>query len=164
MDLHSYDNVERRFRHTDSGELGRAIAAQLLGCPEAPPGGWYFDLSFFSGGIGVIDQLAISVPEPAYWTRENWAQVVNNIRGRSPEEAESDVAWASELIWLFTGEEDVIPMRSAAVGFANENRRPFQTECSTSSQIYVRQDSDVNDWVVIWGDSSVLNLLGYSQG
>ena len=70
MNLHPYDNVERRYRHTDGtrGE-GRDVVAQVLGLPKPPAGELLFDLSFFSGRIGVLDRLAIAFPaDPLLWS------------------------------------------------------------------------------------------------
>jgi hypothetical protein len=161
VDLHPYDNVERRYRHTDGtrGE-GRDVLAHVLGLPEPPPGELLFDMSFFSGGIGVLDRLAIAVPaDPALWSR-----VITSLRCRTPEEASADESWLGNLIWLFTGEQERVPIRPAAVRFINRERREFQPECLPTSRILFGNESDVNDWVVIWGDETRLNYLGYGQG
>ena len=159
--MHPYDNVERRFRHTDAArDQGRAVVAQVLRLPELPAGELRYDLSFFSGGIGVLDRLAITIPaDPVLWS-----SVVRSLRGRTPEEAGSDDSWAGELIWLLTGEEEEVPIRLPAVRFINQERREFQTECVPSSRILFGHDSNVNDWVALWGDDTRLNYLGYSQG
>ncbi len=159
MDLHPYDNVERRFRHTDAApDEGRAVAARVLGLPELPAGEVLFDLSFFSGGIGVLDRLALTLPaDPALWSR-----VASALRARTPEEASADESRAGELVWLF--DEGEVPIRTAAVRFINRERRGFQTECVPSSRILFWQDSDVNGWVALRGDETRLNYLGYSQG
>jgi hypothetical protein len=161
VDLHAYDNVERRFRHTDATrDEGRAVVARVLGLSEPPAGELLFDLSFFSGGIGVLDHLAITLPaDPVLWSR-----VVSSLRARTPEEASADEARARELHWLLTGEEGEAPIRPAGVQFINQQRRAFQAECVSSSRILFGDDSDVNDWVALWGDDALLNYLGYSQG
>lgn len=161
MDLHPYDNVERRYRHTDEArDEGRAVVARLLNLPEPPAGEVLFDLSFFSGGIGVLDHLAITLPaDPVVWS-----SVVGSLRGRTPEEASADEPRAGELIWLLTGDEEDVPIRAAAVGFINQQRREFQDECGPTSRILFGYGSNVNDWVVLWGDGTRLNYLGYSQG
>jgi hypothetical protein len=161
VDLHPYDNVERRFRHTDPArEKGRRIVARLLRLPEPPKGDLLFDLSFFSSGIGVIDRLAITRPaDPGLWSR-----VVDSLRARTPEEARAFGAWAAELVWLLTSEEAEAPIRPAAVSFINQNRREFQAECVPSNRILFRHESDVNSWTILWGDDNRLNYLGYDQG
>lgn len=161
MDLHPYDNAERRFRHTDPArDEGRVVVARVLRLPEPPAGELLYDLSFFGGGIGVLDRLAIALPADP----ELWSRVASSLRGRTPEEAAAVRSWAGELTWLFTGEEGVVPIRPAAVRFINQHRREFQAECVPSSRILFGRESDVNDWVVLWGEDTRLNFLGYSQG
>lgn len=161
MDLHPYDNVERRFSHTDAARTeGRSVVARVLRLPAPPTGELLYDLSFFSGGIGVLDHLAITLPaDPALWS-----QITASHRGHTPEAAAWDDEWARELIWLLTGEEGDVPIRPAAVQFVNRHRREFQTECTLASRILFEYPSDVNDWTAVWGDDTWLNYLGYSQG
>ncbi len=161
MDLHPYDNVERRFRHTDSaGEEGRGVVARVLRLPQPPAGKLLYDLSFFSGGIGTLDKLAVTLPaDPALWSC-----VATSFSGRTPEEAAQDRSWIEDLLWLLTGEELEVPIRPAAVQFINQHRREFQAECVSSSRILFGHESDVNDWEALWGDDTLFNYLGYSQG
>ncbi len=161
MDLHPYDNVERRFRHTDPDrDVGRAVAARLLGLPQPPAGELLYDLSFFSGGIGVLDHLAITLSAD----QTLWSNVAGFLRVRSPEEAALDRSWMWELVWLLTSEEGEGPIHPVAVQFINQHRRELQTACVPSSRILFRYESDVNDWGILWGDDTRLNFLGYSQG
>jgi hypothetical protein len=161
VDLHPYDNVERRFRHTDPArDEGRVVVARVLGLPEPPAGELLYDLSFFSGGIGVLDREAITLPADSAL----WSSVASSLRGRTPEEAATDRSWVRKLIWLLTDGEEEVPIRPAAVRFINQHRRAFQAECVPSSRILLGHESDVNDWVVLWGDDTRLNYLGYSQG
>jgi hypothetical protein len=63
MNLHPYDGVERRYRHTDAErDTGLAIVARLLRLPHISSSQVVgYDLSFYSGGIGVLDKLAITL-------------------------------------------------------------------------------------------------------
>ena len=162
MDLHPYDNRERRYRHTDrTRDEGRAVVAHVLGLLEPPADELLFDMSFFSGGIGVLDRLAITMPaDPLLWST-----VETSLRCRTLEQASAEESWLRDLIWLFTGEQEgTTPIHSAAVGFINRERREFQTECAPTSRILFGYESDVNDWRALWGDDGRLNYLGYSQG
>jgi hypothetical protein len=161
VDLHPYDNVERRYRHTDgTHDEGRVVVAEVLGLPEPPAGVLLFDMSFFSGGIGVLDDVAISAPaNPALWSN-----VVKSLTCRTVEEADADETWREDVIWFLTLKEERLPMRPAAVRFINQERREFQTECLPTSRILIKDLSDVNDWVILWGDDARLNYLGHSQG
>ncbi|HEY7180908.1 MAG TPA: hypothetical protein VIC84_05795 [Blastocatellia bacterium] len=162
MDLHPYDGVDRRYRHTDADpSMGLAIVEHILGLPRIPPSeGVLYDLSFYSGGIGVLDRLAIAIPaDPGLW-----AGVITALNAREPEDAANDVVWAGDFRWLIQGAEQLSPIREAAMKFVNSERIPFQEECTPRSRLLFQSDSDVNDWAVIWGTDHHLNYLGYSQG
>ena len=107
MPPHDYDNVERRYRHTDEArEAGLQAVALLLRLETPPPPeGLCYDLSFFSGGIGVLDRLAISLPAD----EALWAHVAEVLRARTPEEAARDEAWAEDFVWLLTGAKSPPP-------------------------------------------------------
>lgn len=162
MDLHPYDGVERRFRHTDADhDTGLSVVARVLHLPEPPPrDGVFYDLSFYSGGIGVLDRLAITLPAD----RATWESVIAAIRAKPPEEASRDAGWADELLWLFAGEEKPAPLREAAARFINGERREFQSECLPASRILLADGSGVNYWEALWGDDATLNYLRYDQG
>lgn len=162
MDLHPYDGVERRFHHADADrDTGLDVVARVLHLPRPPPRERvFYDLSFYSGGIGVLDRLAITLPaDPA-----TWASVAAAIGAKSPEEASRDAGWADELLWLFASGEKPVPLREAAVRFINGERREFQSECLPASRILFADGSGVNWWVALWGDDTALNYLGYDQG
>jgi len=160
--LHPYDGVDRRYRHTDADPAaGLAIIARVLGLHRTPSSeGLLYDLSLYSGGIGVLDRLAIVIPaDPGLWVEGAAA-----LNAREPEDAVNDVAWAEDFLWLIHGVEQPLPIREAAMKFVNTERRPFQEECTPRSRVLFQSNSDVNDWAVIWGTDAHLNYLGYSQG
>jgi hypothetical protein len=162
IDLHPYDGVDRRYRHTDTDPaMGLAIVAHILGLPRTPSSeGLLYDLSLYSGGIGVLDRLAIAIPaDPGLW-----AGVTAVLNAREPEDAANDVGWAEDFLWLIHGAEQPSPIREAAMKFVNSERKPFQEECAQRSRLLFQSNSDVNDWAVIWGTDGQLNYLGYSQG
>jgi len=160
-DLHPYDNVERRFHHSDTDQkVGLEVVAKLLRLPQPPHrDGTLYDLSFYSGGIGVIDRLAITLCA----SQALWTHVIDSFRAITPEEGSGD-ANAEEFNWLLTSEDDAVATRSDAVTFINDYRRSFQRACVLTDQILFEQGSDVNTWVVFWGDASVLNYIAYDQG
>ncbi len=160
--MHPYDGVERRFRHTDADRNTRLdLIAQLLHLPKPPAGDdVLYDLSFYSGGIGVLDNLAITLAaDPAIW-----ASVTTVLAARTPEEAVTDPGWADDFVWLLTGEEAQVSAREAAVQFINSERRDFQSACDATSRILFVDASDVNSWVALWGDDATLNYRSYDQG
>jgi hypothetical protein len=162
MNLHPYDGVDRRFRHTDADPAtGLAIVAHILGLPRTPSSqGLLYDLSFYSGGIGILDHLAIAIPADLGL----WAGVIAALSAREPELAANDVGWAEAFLWLIKGAEQPSLIREAAMEFVNSKLKSFQEECTPRSRLLFQYNSDVNDWAVIWGTVAHLNYLGYSQG
>ena len=149
MELHPYDGVERRFRHTDADPTaGRVAAARVLRLPGLPAGEVCYDLSFYSGGDGVYDRLAVTLPaDPALWSR-----VAGALDGRTPEdEATANADWPGALAWLVAGVDlgdgdAEVPIRPAAVEFINAERRDWQAACAASDRILFGHLSDVNSW------------------
>jgi hypothetical protein len=162
MDLHPYDGVDRHYRHSDADPAaGLAIVARTLGLAETPSSeGLLYDLSIYSGGIGVLDRLAIAIPaDPGLW-----GAVTAALTAREPEDAANDAEWAKDFLWLMHGNEPPSPVREAAMKFVNRERRSFQEQCTPGSRLLFQRHSDVNDWAVIWGTDARLNYLGFSQG
>jgi hypothetical protein len=162
MVLHPYDGVDRRFRHTDAErETGLAIVAQLLRLPQLSPShAVRYDLSFYSGGMGILDNLAITLQAD----RLIWASVAEALHAKTPEQASQDADWAGELIWLFNGEEESVQLRESAAQFINRERGAFQSECHAADCILLADGSGVNWWLTLWGDDMTLNYRSYDQG
>lgn len=163
MNLHPYDNIERRYRHTDlSITEGLLIVARLLHLAQSLTynESTFFDLSFFSGGMGVLDRLAIRLPAGP----ELWQHAGTALQARTPEEMSADVAVAEDFRWLLCGDEEWSSPRLAAVQFINSERHSFHRQCRPTDRILFAGASDVNDWVALWGDDTEFNYLGFSQG
>ena len=161
-DLHPYDGIDQHYQHTDSNPArGLAIVAYKLGLAKTPsPEGLLYDLSIYSGGIGVHDQLAITIPANS----DLWAEIIAFLNAREPEDIAKDPYWAEDFLWLLHADAPPSPIREAAMKFVNSARRSFQDECTSSSRVLFHTNSDVNDWIVIWGTDTLLNYLAYSQG
>lgn len=161
MELHPYDGIERRFRHTDPVPgYGPEALALVLRLSHVPAGKLLYDLSFYSGGVGIIDNLAASVSA----TPELWAEAIAGMRAQTLEEAASDPDWTPELRWLLTSAEDPVPLRPAAVEFIAEHQLGFQSICRPEDRILFEHGSNGNHWGILWGDDARLNFLGYDQG
>lgn len=160
--LHPYDGLERRFRHTDKDRrAGLEIIAQLLLLPIDSLGeGTLYDLSFYSGGIGTLDRLAITLPASS----RLWVKVVAALGLQTPEEAMNDSDWFEDFIWLLAGDESIASLSDAAVAFVNRERLEFQAPCSPSDLIYFAPHSTVNSWLALWGDEAMLHYRCYEQG
>lgn len=161
MDLHPYDGKERRYRHTDSDVApGVRIVMGLLHLPAPPSAsGLMYDLSFYSGGIGVVDRLAITLPR-----EDTSAPILARLPCKPPEEVASDPSCRDDFLWLIDDEEDPLPVRAAAARFINEHRREFQPECQVSSSMWFMTESGVNAWTALWETDGLLSYLSYDQG
>lgn len=162
MDLHPYDGKERRYRHTDADlREGIRLVTQLIYLPTPPPRlGLLYDLSFYSGGIGILDRLAITLPLQLPQT----LGVVAGLRASTPDDALSDPGWRDDFLWLVDDEDNPLPPRAAAARFIHENRREFQPECDASSAIWFEPVSNVNAWTALWHSHDLLSYLAYDQG
>ena len=162
MDLHPYDGKERRYRHTDSDMTpGVRIVMGLLHLPAPPSAsGLLYDLSFYSGGIGVMDRLAITLPRES----PSAPIVLATVPCKPPEEIASDPSCQDDFLWLIDDEDDPLPVRAAAARFINENRQEFQPECQVSGAMWFVAESNVNTWTALWETDGVLSYLSYDQG
>jgi hypothetical protein len=162
MNLHPYDGTNRRYHHTDiQRDDGLGIVSKLLRLTtETVPVDTFYDLSFYSGGMGIIDRLAITVSIDL----NMWVDLVGTLSAKTPEEASEDPDWHEDFLWLITDEEELVVPRFASMQFINSKRHPFQAECHLTSHIFFENDSNVNDWIALWGDDYQLNYLCYSQG
>jgi hypothetical protein len=156
-DLHPYDNKERRFHHDDAHrDEGLALVARILRLPSAPVAARY-DMRFFSGGIGIIDHVAIELAAD----RDEALRIVAACGFVAPSAAADE--WRGELEWLVGADEDV-PFDRALVDFIADNRRDFQPAYATGEPICFELDSNVNHWGVMWCAGGALAYLAYDQG
>lgn len=161
-DEHPYDGQERRYRHDDPHRArGLQLVAKLLRLADAAlVESANFDLSFYSGGMGVVDRLAIHLQAPA----EVVEQVVRNLEGVTPEVLALDPVYAEEFLWLVSDDGNNSSPWSDSVRFVNQERKAFQPLCDDHSRVFFTEESNVNDWTVLWTAAGSLNYLGYSQG
>jgi hypothetical protein len=162
VDLHPYDGRERDFRHTDVDRAaGLHIVAKVLALPQAPEvDGVKYELSFYSGGIGILDKLAITLPAGV----ASAEAVVARLGLVTPDAAAADEAWGSDFLWLVDDEEEPLPLRQAAIRFINEERRSFQPECLGTDSFWFANDCSVNAWTALWEHEGALSFLGFDQG
>jgi hypothetical protein len=162
MSLRPYDNKEYRYRHSDADRRqGLAKVAEVLGLPDVPDErGVLYDLSFYSGGIGVYDQLAVTLPV----TAAVWRAILDARPVRPPEEIEKDVVSGDDFLWLVRGADKSLDARTAAMNFINAGKRGFQIDCRQADRILFSPESNVNDWFALWGTDDLLNCLAFDQG
>jgi hypothetical protein len=156
-DLHPYDNRERRFRYDDDSRTrGRELVARILRLPVAPTGA-RFDIAFFSGGVGVFDNVAIAIaasPDAA-------AAIATRLQFAPPGDFTGDDF--ADLEWL-VGAADGTPFELALAGFVAEHRHAFQPDYVTGDPIWFETISGVNHWSVLWYSRGELAYLSYDQG
>ena len=144
-----YDGRTYHYRDDDGAPEGLAIVCRVLGLASAPDDVRY-DIELYSGGIGVIDRLAISFPA----TPARVGAIVMKLSGGLRDD--------EELRWLLDVEEG--PIGPAAIAFVNENRRDFQAPCTDATELWFAPESGVNHWEVVWVVDGVLSYLAYDQG
>lgn len=148
MDLHPYDGVERRFTHDDPSAEGLAIVERVLGVPlPRPLPSLHYDLSFYSGGVGIIDRLRVSIALDS-------ATSIVRACDLYPLTEETAAVWFVDETEAFT------PAHLAA--FVEENRAPFQPPPGTSA--WFDPASDVNAWTLVYYAEGAVHYLAYAQG
>lgn len=164
--LHPYDGQERRYRHTDADAdvlaRGRAEVARLLDLPEPPPAeGLCYDLSFYSGGIGVLDRLSVSMECEA-------PQVDAIVQGQglvTPEQALADPEWGEDFEWLVRDErQPAQTLAEAVAAFVDQERPEWLPPLADPTRAWFARNSDVNCWMVLYESDRGLCTMAYDQG
>ena len=158
--MREYDGIEVRYRRP-AADLAKSLQVieNLLGfAPE--PQQLDFDLSFWAGGAGVLDKLAIS----CFVTPEQRQVLQQKLDLYSPEEAVARDYWRDDFIWLVADDEVCSDILAASAQFINDNKAPFQDECDTLQAIYFGYMSDVNCWTAVWGQGRRINYAYFCQG
>ncbi len=158
--MREYDNVDYRY-NSSNGESEKAIkiVSGILGfSPDTSS--LEYDLGFFSGGIGVDDNLAFSCS----MSREKIENVVKKLSLVSPVDALKDQAWNEDFTWLVKHEENASSIRLSSANFINKMRKPFQNPCAEEHAVFFAQESNVNTWTAVWITEGKLNYLYSDQG
>lgn len=155
-ELHPYDGQERRFRDSDtSDELlarGRDLVTKLLKLPRPPPAGAIqYDLSFYSGGIGVFDRLFIRLA----CSFDEASSIIAALGFIDSLEAGGDLEWRDDFAWLIDGE---------VRAFLMESKAAFQPKPSADGRAYFERLSTVNSWAAVYFAEGTLNYLAFDQG
>ncbi|MFV8754600.1 hypothetical protein ACNOYE_28970 [Nannocystaceae bacterium ST9] len=163
-DLHPYDGKQRRFVDDDDDPLvrarGVALVVRVLGLTEPPRVGLRYDLSFYSGGIGVFDRLAVSMPVSA-----SEIDAIAAGLGMLPPAELSDSEDRESLDWLVLDEDHAErSLDESVLAFLADQRRPFQSAPRPASRVWVTPGSGVNDWSMIYEVEGELAFLAYAQG
>lgn len=160
MELHPYDGKTREFRHTDNDpSTGLRLVARRLELGEAHRlGDIFYDLSFYSGGLGTFDKWAIS----GTCSLTTFRELARSLGMVTVEAAVAHESWADDFLWLIDAEES--PAQEAAVEFANRDRGPQLAECLRSSALLFEERCDVNSWSLMWYEQGRLNFRSSCEG
>ncbi|MDC3958353.1 hypothetical protein KEG38_31140 [Polyangium jinanense] len=162
-DLHPYDDIVRRFHHDDTDELlrarGLALVARLLRLPSLPPLGLRYDMYFYSGGIGISDQIHISLP----CTPTETNAIIARLGFATPEEAVADEAWRDDFEFLVLDGNDTEPLHTAVAAFVEEHRAEFQPPPDEPMRTWFSRESGPNAWSLVYEREGVLSFLALEQ-
>jgi hypothetical protein len=151
VDLHPYDGKERRFRYDDATcENGRAIVAKIMQLPVAPRGA-LFDMTFYSGGVGIFDRVAIAFAA----THDDAVQIACALAFVAADAGDGALGW-------FVGDE--LPVAAELARFIAERRHGFQPDYADGDPLWFEAGSDIDHWAVAWHSGGMLAYLGYDQG
>lgn len=159
MDLHPYDGVTRRFGDGDGQADGPAIVARILGLAAMPPEAHY-EMSFYSGGIGVLDHVAIGVP----LAHVQLAAVRAHLGAEVPDLLAADPEWGEDFLHLVTDDDAPCALAVAVATFVEARRASFQPPCVPGDAVWFEPASTVNGWSALWVHGDGLGYLGFVQG
>lgn len=164
-DLHPYDGRVRRFRDSDEDPAavarGRGLVAAQLSLPGPPPAaGLRYDLSFDSGGSGVLDRLYAAFPcAPAEAAAIAARAGFLAVTAPWPEEDRRSLEWLVHL-------EDLpdATLVDAVAAFVAEERVDFQPPPGDDTTVWAEPGSDVNHWCLLYATGGVLAYIAFDQG
>lgn len=158
--MREYDGIDYRYK---TGEKQSAdalkIIAGVLGF-EPEKSGLEYDMNLYAGGTGVDDRLAFRTT----LTDIKIDTAVKNLGLITPKEAISDPAWGEDFAWLLGDESAASRVQDLSIRFINQNRKPFQSECSEGCRVLFAVESNVNTWAAAWISNDVFNYLSFDQG
>ena len=158
--MREYDGVEVRYCRPDA-DLAKSLQVVENLLDFAPdPLLLDFDLSFWAGGAGVLDKLAIS----CNITPEQWQTLKQKLDLYSPEEMVARDDCREDFIWLVADDEECCDILATSAQFINDNKAAFQETCLESHAIYFSYMSDVNGWTAVWEQGGRINYAYFCQG
>jgi hypothetical protein len=162
--MRPYDGRTLEFRHTDVDQVeGLLRVAACLALSHMPKSaGLRYEISLYSGGMGILDLAAITLAPGIAAAHE----VAVRLRLVTAEAAAEDHAWGEYFRWLLIGDDDENPfsIRDASARFLDRERRPFQPACRLSDPQWFAADSGVNSWSAVWEHDGAVSFLAFDQG
>lgn len=158
--MRSYNGVEHR--HEGAGSDTRKIlevVEKLIGFRPVPSDLDY-SLSFYAGGTGIDDRLAVR----CRLQKSDLSAAVRHLRLVDVDQVAAGAEWLEELRWLMDAEDSEVPLHELSSAFIEAERRQFQDHPTTTSKVFFSATSDVNSWCVVWLSGEYLNYLSFDQG
>ena len=160
-----YDGITREYKKSDSDfEKNINVIKNILGfhpCTNQLD----FDLSFYAGGCGVYNTIAIS----CLVSQSQKSLVLKKYRMFSIQAILKE-EWKDDFIWLIEGNdneednkkyEDIL---TSAINFINVHKANFQDICLKTDEIFFSYECNVNTWDIIWIRNKKLNFISFDQG
>ncbi|QQP97439.1 hypothetical protein [Lysobacter enzymogenes] len=158
--MRPYDGVDYRYSSVDADKTqAYTIIANILGVPFSATGLEY-ELSFYSGGTGCDDRLAIRFKsEPIDWDAVHRHLQLHRLG------SETDSALACDLFDGIVDEASPATCIDPVVRrFINSQKRTFQDVCDGACEIAYTDQSHVNTWCFVWRKDGWANYLFFDQG
>lgn len=158
--MRRYDGVDYKYTNNDADkEKSLSVIANLIGF-NPPSDQLSYSLSFYAGGTGVDDRLAIR----CQFTQGDWPAVVQRLRLRPPQEAIGNAGWEEEFRWLIGAEGKDGALDEHCYRFINSEKHSFQDVVDDKWEVFFSNESDVNSWCVVWRANGCMNYLSFDQG
>lgn len=158
--MRDYDGVGHRYKNEDqNSEEAISVLTGILGFSPNTTSLKY-ELNLYAGGIGIDDKLAFCFEA----SEQEIRSVAEKLGLITPLDALRDAGWGEDFAWLIDDDGRGDPVIDLSVKFINQNKKPFQSNCSESCSIYFSRESNVNTWTAVWICESTLNYLSFDQG
>jgi hypothetical protein len=160
--MRPYDDRTLEYRHTDVDQVeGLRLVASYLALPHVPAGaGLRYEISLYSGGMGILDAVAITLAPGTAAAHE----VAARLQLVTPEAAAGEQTWGEDFRWLLDNDEQPLPIRDASARFLDQKRRQFQPACRQRDPQWFAAESGVNSWGAVWEHDGAVSFLAFDQG
>jgi hypothetical protein len=170
--LHDYNDIKHRFKDDDLDprlvERGQAIIIEILKLPnliDVSP--IRYDLSFYSGGMGIIDNLFISLS----CNSTKASEIISSLKLVDVANENLDLDLRDYLIWSTDEEEsedsvDICTLieNNKISQLVNEQKADFQDIASSDSFICFGETTGPNYGTIIYYLNDNLNYISYDYG
>jgi hypothetical protein len=171
--LHDYQGIRHRFKDDDLDprllERGQAIIIEILKLQNLIDISLLrYDLSFYSGGMGIIDNLFIKLS----CNSTTASEIISSLKLVDVANDNLDLELRDYLIWRTTDDEEsedsvdvyTLVENNKISQLVNEEKADFQDIASSNSFICFREDTGPNYGTIIYYLNGNLNYISYDYG